>query len=1063
MQILRILRSGLKLYENYSFLAFYLKFPKSRALVFTISLLIFSTSIHGQEQGKYSIRNYSATEYGAFVQNWGVVQDNRGIMYFANGDGLLKYDGSDWQLIKIPNRSAIRSIAKNSAGNIFLGAIGDFGCLKKNDNGKVEFFSFNNLIDEKDKENLEFWFTETIKDDVFFCALRAVYHYHNGQIKIYRTTGDIISCFVFKDQLYIYEYNTGIKKFTDNGFLLTPNGESFKDKPFRLAIDYDSSKLIIGTYNGLSLLDMNGFNSNSTKPFVTKFKTDIDKTILNSFPYQGIRMSNGNFALCLLPYGVVILDKTGKTKYLFNKESGLQAESVTCIVEDNENNLWLALSKGISKIEYSSTFTFWDKNEGFELVNDIVRYKKQLFIGCLNGLFKLENNKIKIVNGYNSPIFSLLKFKNPNNVTDETLLLGTEFSGIISIDKNKFRSIIPAYSAIYTMFQSKINPSLLYIGTSGSIMVAQFENDRFNVIGNIEGVNKEVRKIVEESDGTLWCSNQVNYTLQIVLSSNLLKPKYTKEFTSKDGVIGYQSLAYSNGKILLGTDNGILSLNETKDKFLPDSSFGEELLGGTIKSISLLQIENQDGIWVQGVKNKKYGLGEKIANNAYTWHQGAFNTLPDCSYPITYIEPDSTIWITTNDEIYRFKDGFNRQFPLFNTIIKKVSIDKDSTIYSDGDSINRQQITKLQYKNNSITFVSGALTYYNEKSTSYQTFLEGFDASWSNWTNDPKREYTNLPEGVYKFHTKAKNKYDKIGRETVYEFIILTPWYRSAWAYLLYLILLIGIVIVVIRVYTRNLKVANIKLERIVAQRTAEIQKQRDELLLLNSTKDKFFGIIAHDLRNPFNSILGFSELIIDKLKKEDVKTSLAFMQYLHKASNSAYELLDNLLTWSRSQSGIIQFKPEMFNIKKQVDYTILMLEGSAKIKGINIFSNITDDVFVHADINMVLTILRNLLTNALKFSNHGDIVSINIKVSNNHIVLGVSDTGVGISESRIKKLFRVDENVKTEGTANEVGTGLGLILCKEFVERNGGEIWVESMIGKGSTFFFTLPLNNQL
>jgi len=195
----------------------------------------------------------------------------------------------------------------------------------------------------------------------------------------------------------------------------------------------------------------------------------------------------------------------------------------------------------------------------------------------------------------------------------------------------------------------------------------------------------------------------------------------------------------------------------------------------------------------------------------------------------------------------------------------------------------------------------------------------------------------------------------------------------------------------------------------------------------------------------------------MDKLKKDDVKTSLVFTQNLYKASTAAYELLDNLLTWSRSQSGIIQFKPEALNIKKQIEYTLIMLEGAAQIKGIKLSSNLTNTFFVYADINMVLTILRNLLTNAIKFSNEGDSVTINAKESNNKIIISVTDTGIGISESMIKKLFRVDVHVKTEGTAKEVGTGLGLILCKEFVEKNGGEIWVESKIGEGSCFSFTL------
>jgi signal transduction histidine kinase len=241
-------------------------------------------------------------------------------------------------------------------------------------------------------------------------------------------------------------------------------------------------------------------------------------------------------------------------------------------------------------------------------------------------------------------------------------------------------------------------------------------------------------------------------------------------------------------------------------------------------------------------------------------------------------------------------------------------------------------------------------------------------------------------------------------------------------------------------------------------QQKEEIRAQRDELELANATKDKFFSIIAHDLRNPFNTLLGMSELIIDNIQSKDYEKALLLSKYLNQTSNSAFELLENLLTWSRCQSGRLEFDPKENSIKKILNLTLQLLAGTAQVKGISLQCNLESDLEVFADNNMLLTIIRNLVTNAIKFSNKGDIITLDAFEKNQLVTVSVSDTGIGMNATTIKKIFEIGNKTKTYGTADEPGTGLGLILCKEFVEKNGGKIWVESTEGIGSTFFFTVP-----
>jgi PAS domain S-box-containing protein len=227
----------------------------------------------------------------------------------------------------------------------------------------------------------------------------------------------------------------------------------------------------------------------------------------------------------------------------------------------------------------------------------------------------------------------------------------------------------------------------------------------------------------------------------------------------------------------------------------------------------------------------------------------------------------------------------------------------------------------------------------------------------------------------------------------------------------------------------------------------------------VNAMKDKFFSIIAHDLKNPFNAIIGFSNLLYEAYDNFDEQQRKSFIKNICDASESTFKLLQNLLEWARTQTGSFEFIPETIDLSIITNENISVLKSSADNKKIEIKSNIPYNSIVFADENMTKAIIRNLISNAIKFTNEEGKVDISVIKNKNMMQVTVADNGTGISKENISRLFRIDDPFKAPGTANEQGTGLGLILCKEFVEKNGGKIWVESEIGVGSRFIFTLPL----
>lgn len=239
---------------------------------------------------------------------------------------------------------------------------------------------------------------------------------------------------------------------------------------------------------------------------------------------------------------------------------------------------------------------------------------------------------------------------------------------------------------------------------------------------------------------------------------------------------------------------------------------------------------------------------------------------------------------------------------------------------------------------------------------------------------------------------------------------------------------------------------------------SARLEKSEKELLKTNAGKDKFFTLIAHDLKSPFNGLLGITEILSENFDQLPPEQSKKMILELRKSVSNVYALVERLLSWAQIQTGKIEYrfeKTDLFNLAEKVTE---QLEASAKNKNCTLEQNIRKNSFAVADEESVLTIFRNLISNAIKYTNPGGKVKIDAKERDGVMEISVEDNGTGMSDEKLKKLFKIEKIDSKEGTARETGTGLGLILCKEFVEKNGGKIWAESEPGKGSRFVFTLP-----
>jgi ligand-binding sensor domain-containing protein/signal transduction histidine kinase len=390
----------------------------------------------------------------------------------------------------------------------------------------------------------------------------------------------------------------------------------------------------------------------------------------------------------------------------------------------------------------------------------------------------------------------------------------------------------------------------------------------------------------------------------------------------------------------------------------------------------------------------------------------------------------------------------------------------------------------LSYRD-TFSFEFAALNYTAPSKNLYVYKLEPHDDNWVQLSHKRDITFTALSPGEYVFRVKGSNNdgvWNDVG--TSVKLIITPPFWSTWWFRVLLGLAVLGMFFVMYKLRVRRYKIQRKNLEIEVAKRTQEISHQKEiieekntqlevsnrelknserELRELNATKDKFFSIISHDLRNHLTALLGFSDMLYRSFKKFDDEKKHKYTRSIDQAAKDLYDLLENLLQWARTQTDVLECKPRTFDLGVLIPEVISTYSINAKKKNINLSWQINKNTYAYADKNMVRTVMRNLISNAIKFTEKNGDIKVTANGKDGFVEVSVLDTGVGILSEKKGTLFQIGKARSTRGTAKEKGTGLGLIICKEFVEKNNGRIWFESPIPdgskKGSAFRFTLPI----
>ncbi len=832
-------------------------------IAFFVSLLIFAGSAaYPAETGKPFITLYPSIRTGGHNSNWAFVQDNRGVMYIGNGYGIQEFDGSSWRLIRISNGSFVRSFAKDSSGCIFVGSATELGYLDADNNGNMQYISLFDQIPTEDRGFNYIWSTHATREGIYFQARERIFRFQRRtsairdkdawQIKIWRPDNSnnyFIYSFYLDQNLFIHQRGTGLMKMVGDSLMLIPGSQQFAYDRIHVMLPFPGrpATYLLGTFNrGLFLFDGNSFQP---------FHTDADSVLQGSTLYDGKVLPDGSFALGTLSKGFLIIGNTGKLILHLTKTSGLLSNTVPSVFIDQQQNVWLGMVGGIGIIEYESSLSQFLIASGSTPI-DLNRHQGTLYVSATDGIYYLnkEDSQFKYVSG-------MMHSGSSNSLAIDDHLYVANVTGVYLIHDKEGSLALPydaATPSFICLHRSRFDSSRIFAGALIGLAILRYDENnpgRLRLETIVPGLHEYIRQIIEPQIGTLWLSTYNAGVIRLHFADNDIAKPVIERFGPEYGLpTGITSVFQVADRLLFGTSKGIFQFNEEQQRFQPDAFF-EDLSLGINPGECMIVTDTDSNIWANA--GKETAFYQKIADGSYRLEKGLISRFSDESVNAIYPEKDSTVWFGTSSGVIRFTAG-KKKMPraLFPALIRCVKFANDSILYYGGSgSAYKSSIDEqIPFRLNSIAFEFAAPSYIKPAANEFKIKLEGFDKSWSPWSRDSKRNYTNLHHGRYAFRVKARNIYGQESSEASFFFNILAPWYARWWAYLAYIlcggVALFGLV----RLRTRKLRERSHLLEQVVQKRTEEIRQQADEL----ETLDEIVSLINRELEldRVFNSLL---------------------------------------------------------------------------------------------------------------------------------------------------------------------------------------------------------------
>ncbi|MBI9066875.1 MAG: hypothetical protein JEZ09_06240 [Salinivirgaceae bacterium] len=856
----------------------------TNSLLIIVILIFISLPPHaiGQNQdvGLPYIKNYYPSEYMAHAQNFDIVQDLRGLMYFANFAGVLEFDGQQWRTIQTDNISQVTSLAIDSLGRIYVGGRGEIGYLSPNEYGTLQYES---LLDSLDVSLQRFQKVITViatNQGVFFVTESSILLWNGSMLKVIIQKSQIKSAFYINNKLYFHEYSKGLQFYVNTKvYSLFANNSDFANMDIKNMLTFEKNRILICTANNGILL----YNDSSITQIHSSTIDYLKKNIISSAEI----LADGTIALGTERSGVVLVNRDASIKQTISKS--ILSNNVNTLYVDNTGTLWLALNSGIAQLTVPSQLSFFNESKGIRgTVKQVLRNNGILYFSTNEGLYTYD--KVK-------DAFSLNPFIQSSCwsiISDKDKILVATSKGVYLVSNSQKVDLVESGFS-FAFCKSKFNESVIYVGHQYGLKKLNKQHGKWICTKKISEITNEITEIEEDENGKLWMIISTRGVV-CVNPNNTAKPFYyddTKGLPSRFG----NHISKVNNKIIVTTQEGLYHYDSVSDNFVPLESFlNDSLL--CHNWLSVLVEDAKGNVWNNSGDEKNIRLSTSAGEDKLAGI--VLKPIKDATISTIYIDNDSKVWfggfegaICYNQNI---EHSLNKQC---NVLIRSVYTSNDSLLFG-GTYYNEYAypsliqpinlIPELDYNHNKLVFEYASPSYNINEDVKYQYLLEGYENIWSVWSTKYQKEYTNLPAGEYIFKVKAKNIYGFISEPALYEFSIKKPWYQTIVAFILYVIALLTVLIIIVKIRSQKLVQEKRNLEDLIEKRTNVILCQKEELesqsAKLSSKNDELEKINL--IVKSINSEVSFSSLLQSILERIRVIRGVekATMIVKNKATN---------------------------------------------------------------------------------------------------------------------------------------------------------------------------------
>lgn len=805
-----------------------------------ITLLLIGIQTLSGQGAKYIIRNYDLlNEINLNGSSWAMVQDTSGILYFGADYGVAIYNGAYWEITS-RNQSIVRSLFYDSRHRIVYGGFDDFGFLEHDISRGTVFNSLASQLPDSLKVFGDIWSICESGGKLFFQSKNLIFITGNGGISAYRVKDCYHRGFVAGGDYLINQKGIGLTRFDGNSFIPVKGGEYFNDKVISCILETPDKKILIGCrQSGFCRLDRQ--TGSIDDPFQGNPSTNSE--LAKNRVYHGLLLPDGNLAVATLSGGTYIMGPGGGILKVLNRNHGLRDNVNYFLGMSYDNNLWICTSNGISAFNINSPFILWDYTSGIDgVVLDIMDYQDRVYIGTLTGLYEIpadQDNQELLRSGarclLNSEVWSLIKVEKGGL----TRLFFGSGNGLYRLDQSQ-PVLISESELILKLIHLRSYPDVLLALHADNLDVYRWNGVTFGFERKVSNQFNGLRTAAEDDRGNLWVGTRNAGVFKLTVDELLTSTSVSGASDRPDQSVkparkylfgpGLTDVIEYQGQVVFSNREGLFSYVHSIDNFEKCQLFGPEI-GSAQRMISTLKRDSRGNIWIGG---------EDILlarpDGTYTFDKLNFQQLKDVFSAFAFLHTaDQKTWIGGNNGVYLYDNRIRVNNPAhMQTIINRIEVLRDTTLflnaastdridprYSSGITLDKLNID-LAKRNSQVTFSFSLPFFENERNTVYSYKLDGYQDDWSPWSPETQVTFSNLKPSDYVFRVKGKTIYNQTSIPATVRFYVPRPGYLSGLSITLYALVMIGLIYLIARYFSRVSIRKHLRIEDIIRKRIQE-------------------------------------------------------------------------------------------------------------------------------------------------------------------------------------------------------------------------------------------------